>query len=183
MSDRASPLGAEFNPGRFGDLSSEPGVVLGERDFGYVAEIAVFDHDLSLAPRLISEALKKTDGGLSFLFARNRWLIAGPVALRDSIGRKIDTSRLSVIDQTHGRTALTVTGPRVEWVLAKLFAIDFREKAFRPGTGLATVHHDILAWIYRDARDEFILFVPRSCARSFWHTLRRAAEEVGYEIE
>jgi methylglutamate dehydrogenase subunit D len=183
MSDRASPLGAAFNPGRFGDLSSEPGVMLGEMNFGYAAEIAAFDHALAGTTRIISDALKSANGGFSFQFARNRWLVAGPVALRDAMARTVDASSLSLMDQTHGRTALTVSGPRVEWVLTKLFAIDFREKAFPPCTGLATLHHDIPAWIYREAGDGFILFVPRSYARSFWHTLHRAAEEVGYEVK
>jgi methylglutamate dehydrogenase subunit D len=182
MSDRASPLGAEFKPGRYGGASGEPGVRLGERQFDFVAEVAAFDNALAEAPRLISEAVKKAGGGISLQIARNRWLVAGPAALRDTLSRKADASSLTLIDQTHGRTTLTVSGPRVEWALAKLFAIDFREKAFPAGVGLATLHHDVSAWIYRDTTDGFILFVPRSFARTFWHTLRRSAEEVGYRI-
>jgi methylglutamate dehydrogenase subunit D len=182
MSDHVSPLGAEFKPGRYGALSGEPCVVLGEGQFDFVAEVAAFDQSKAEVTRLVSDALKKTGDGHSFQIAWNRWIVAGPAALRDAIGRKADDSRASLIDQTHGRTALTINGPRTEWVLAKLFAIDFRPKAFPASTGLATLHHDISAWIYRDTADGFILFVPRSFTRSFWHTLRRSAEEVGYRI-
>jgi methylglutamate dehydrogenase subunit D len=182
MSDRASPLGAEFKPGRYGDVSGEPGVALSERQFDFVAELAAFDDAIAEAPRVLPGALKKAGDGFSFQIAWNRWLVVGSAALRVAVSRKADSSSLSLVDQTHGRTALTIIGPRTEWVLAKLFAIDFRPKAFPTSTGVATLHHDIPAWIYRDAGDGFILFVPRSFARSFWHTLRRAAEEVGYEV-
>lgn len=182
MSDRASPLAAEFKPGSYGDLSGDPGVVLGESQFDFVAELAAFDDAIAKTPRALSDALKKVGDGFSFQLSNNRWLIAGSAALRDAIGRKADASRLSLIDQTHGRIALTLRGMRAEWVLAKLFAIDFRETAFPAGTGLATLHHDVSAWIYRDADDSFVLFVSRSFARSFWQTLCRAAKEVGYEV-
>jgi methylglutamate dehydrogenase subunit D len=182
MSDRVSPLGAEFKPGRYGDVSREPDVALSERQFDFVSELAAFDGARTEAPRLMSDALKKAGDGFAFQIARNRWCIAGSAALRDAVSRKADASKLSLVDQTHGRTALTINGPRTEWVLAKLFAIDFRPKAFPASTGLATLHHDISAWIYRDTADGFILFVPRSFTRSFWHTLRRSAEEVGYRI-
>jgi methylglutamate dehydrogenase subunit D len=182
MSDRASPLGAEFKPGTFGNLSGDAGVVLGERQFDFVAEVAAFDQSIAEATRLVSGALKKAGDGYSFQITQNRWLVAGAAALRDALSRKADSSSLSLIDQTHGRTVLTVSGARAKWVLSKLFAIDFRQTAFPTGTGLATLHHDVSAWIYRDAEDGFVLFVPRSFARSFWHTLCRAAEEVGYDI-
>jgi methylglutamate dehydrogenase subunit D len=181
MSDRISALGADFKPGRYGELSGGPGVTLSETDFESVMQIVAFENALETTTQLVRDAANKT-GGLSFSTARNRWLVAGPASLRDALLPRLDTASASLVDQTHGRAALNVKGTRMEWVLSKLFAIDFRLNAFHAGTGVATMHHDIFAWIYRGTDDSFSVFVPRSFARSFWHTLCRAAEEVGYEV-
>lgn len=88
----------------------------------------------------------------------------------------------AVTDLSHGRTAIRVAGPKSEWVLAKLFAVDLSAKSFPVGAGLSTKHHEIFAQIQRTGADQFDLYVFRSFARSFWHTLTRASEEVGYQV-
>ena len=88
----------------------------------------------------------------------------------------------SVTGLSHGRTAIRVDGPRAEWVLAKLFAIDFGLTALPVGSGVATQHHDLLAQIQRTGAMRFDLYVFRSLARSFWKTLCHSAEDVGYEV-
>ena len=85
-------------------------------------------------------------------------------------------------DLSHGRTALRIQGPKAEWVLSKLFAIDFSPDGFPVGTAISTNHHEIFAQIHRTNADRFDLYVFRSFARSFWQTLTRAAEETGYEV-
>ena len=113
--------------------------------------------------------------------AKSRWLAAGTHDFRNLIHRQTVPDKWSLIDLTHGRAALRVSGPKAEWVLSKLFAVDFREAAFPANSGLATMHHDTFAQIYRADAQTFDIFVYRSFARAFWHTLCRAAEEVGYE--
>ena len=71
-------------------------------------------------------------------------------------------------DLSHGRTAIRISGPKAEWVLAKFFAIDFSLPAFPVGSGVSTVHHDIFAQIQRTGANQFDLNVFRSFARSFW---------------
>ena len=88
----------------------------------------------------------------------------------------------SLIELSHGRTCLRISGPKAEWVLSKLYAIDFSVAAFPAGTGLSTSHHSIFTQIYRHDGETFDLFVFRSLARAFWHTLQRAAEETGFEV-
>ena len=77
---------------------------------------------------------------------------------------------------------LRIAGPRAEWVLSKLFALDFAPDAFPVEAGRATAHHDIFVQLQRTREDAFDLYVFRSFARSFWHSLCHAAEEVGYEV-
>jgi methylglutamate dehydrogenase subunit D len=181
MSDRASALGVEFKPGLFGDVSNNAGVTLGESFFGFTAEIAAFSGHEEDVAKLIGKAEARFDGSLSFQIARNRWLAAGSTKFRAALENGIDENQSSFMDLTHGRSAISVCGPKAEWVLSKLFAVDFRPSAFPEKTGLATMHHDTFAQIYRAGAQSFEIFVFRSFARSFWNTLCHAAEEVGYE--
>jgi methylglutamate dehydrogenase subunit D len=182
MSDRASALGEEFKPGQFGDVSNNAGVTLAESFFGFTAEIAAFPGHEEAVAKLIGKAEARFDGSLSFQIARNRWLAAGPAKFRTALENGIDENQGSFIDLTHGRSVFTISGPKAEWVLSKLFAVDFRVRSFPAKTGLATMHHDTFAQIYRSGAQSFEVFVLRSFARSFWKTLCHAAEEVGYEI-
>ncbi len=183
MSDRASALGADFKPGQFGDLSNGAGVHLSETGFAFVGELASFTHAAMLTDEMVKQACRDKETSAAFKFAANRWFLAGSSGLRDQLAAKTDPANASLTDLTHGRTSFLVTGPKAEWVLSKLFAIDFRQKAFPVDTGLSTMHHDIFAQIYRPYEQTFDIFVYRSFARSFWHTLCRAAEEVGYEVK
>jgi methylglutamate dehydrogenase subunit D len=181
MSDRASNLGAEFDPGLYGDISNGAGVTLSETFFAFTAEIAAFPGYEEALAKLISKAEARIDGSLSFQIARNRWLAAGSTKFRAALENGIDEDQGSFIDLTHGRSVFAVSGAKAEWVLSKLFAVDFRLSAFPEKTGLATMHHDIFAQIYRAGAESFEIFVFRSFARSFWKTLCHAAEEAGYE--
>jgi methylglutamate dehydrogenase subunit D len=182
MSDRASALGAAFKPGLYGDVSNGAGVTLSETFLGFTAEIAAFPGHQEAVSKLIGKAEARIDGSLSFQIARNRWLAAGSTKFRAALENGTDEDQGSFVDLTHGRNVITVSGAKAEWVLSKLFAVDFRLSAFPEKSGLTTMHHDIFAQIYRAGAETFEIFVFRSFARSFWHTLCHAAEGAGYEI-
>jgi heterotetrameric sarcosine oxidase gamma subunit len=181
MSDRASPLGPDFKRCQYGNLANGIGVTVSESDFGFLGELAAFPDAMDKIEKLVS-AMSKPEGNTAFKIAANRWFMAGPAPLSDLIRAKLKPADGSLIDLTHGRTALRLSGPKAEWVLSKLYAIDFSPAAFPAGTGLSTAHHTIFTQIYRRDAQTFDLFVFRSFARSFWHTLQRAAEETGYEV-
>lgn len=183
MSDRASALGDAHVPGRRGSLDGEPGVILSETFFDFVCELAAFDRQETALAALLAKAHGKVKTSYSFQTAGNRWLAAGTLEFRAFILRAHNPGITSLIDLAHGRTALQISGPKAEWVLSKLFAVDFREASFPSRTGLATMHHDTFAQIYRRDAQSFDIFISRSLARSFWETLCRAAAEVGYEAD
>ena len=181
MSDRATPLGDALVPGLYGNLAAAPGVTLSETFFDCVSELAAFDGQEPALAATLAKAHGRVKASFSFHVAKSRWLAAGTHEFREFIHRQAAPDKWSFIDLTHGRAALRVSGPKAEWVLSKLFAVDFREAAFPARSGLATMHHDIFAQIHRSDARTFDIFVYRSFARAFWHTLCRAAEEVGYE--
>ncbi len=182
MSDRASALGEARKSGAFGDVSNGAGVTLDEIFFDFVAEVAAFPTTFPAVEKLIGSATVKVKTSFAFKIATNRWLVAGTPDFRRALEPKLASQDGTLIDLTHGRTAFMVTGPKSEWVLSKLFAVDFRLAAFPDKTGLATMHHDTFAQIYRPGAETFDIFVFRSFARSFWGMMCHAAEEVGYEV-
>jgi methylglutamate dehydrogenase subunit D len=184
MSNRASALGADFSLGTYGNVTNGAGVHLSETSFGFIGELASFTPEKT--DKLIAslrKSLKQSDISAAFKIAPNRWFLSGTEALRDAITAKIKADEASLFDLTHGRTSFLIMGEKATWVLAKLFPIDFDLAAFPVDSGLATTHHGTFTQIYRAYENTFDLYVFRSFARSFWHTLNTASSEVGYVVE
>jgi sarcosine oxidase subunit gamma len=193
MVEQISPLGPAWKPGRHGNLAAGPGVVLSETRPGSIVQAAAFpgSEKAMMAAIRVASGLTLPDGaggGVAtdtkavFGIAPGRFLVVDQAeGLADRLKAAVWVKDGAVTDLSHGRTAIRIAGPKAEWVLAKLFAIDFTLVAFSLGAGRATQHHDILAAIQRTGPDRFDLYVFRSFARSFWTLLCHAAEEVGYE--
>ncbi|APH72647.1 sarcosine oxidase subunit gamma family protein [Aquibium oceanicum] len=194
MAEQVSPLGPAWVPGRHGRADGEPGVVLSETRPGSIVQAAAFPG----SEKAIIAAIRKaaglslpdgagggvaTDTKAAFGIAPGRFLVVDQSeGLADRLRAAIKPAEGAVTDLSHGRTAIRVSGPLAEWVLAKLFAIDFSLTALPLAAASATQHHDILAQIQRTGPESFDLYVFRSLARSFWMMLCHAAEEVGYEV-
>jgi heterotetrameric sarcosine oxidase gamma subunit len=88
-----------------------------------------------------------------------------------------------IVDQSHARALLRVTGPRARDTLEKGLAIDLHPRAFATGFAAATsvAHIPVLLWQVDD-RPTYEFAVPRSYALSFWHWLEASAVAYGLEI-
>ena len=195
MAEIQSPLGTTFVRGNHGNAAAGIGVTLRERTNISLIQVTAWSDTIPTVLTAIGSATgvivqnKPGNGRVAgeksvFGFAPGRFMVVGATPdfesrLRSAISPELGT----IIALTHGRTVIRASGPRVEWVLSKLFAIDFSEHAFPTGTGRATLHHDIHALIQRIDEETFDLYVFRTFARSFWLTLGHAAEEVGYRVE
>ena len=194
MAEPLSPLQPVWQPGRHGNLSGGAGVVLSETRPASIVQVAAWPGSERAVIAAIREAtgLAVPDGAgggvaaatkAAFGIAPGRFLVVDQAeGLEAELRGRIDAQLGSVTGLSHGRTAIRVDGPRAEWVLAKLFAIDFGLTALPVGSGVATQHHDLLAQIQRTGAMRFDLYVFRSLARSFWKTLCHSAEDVGYEV-
>lgn len=194
MAEPLSPLGSAWKPGRHGPAGGEPGVVLSETRPGSIVQVAAFPglEKAAMAAVKAATGLSLPDGAgggaaqetkAAFGIAPGRFLVVDQVeGLAETLRAALATADGAVTDLSHGRTAIRVAGPQAEWVLAKLFAIDFSLPAFPVAAGRATQHHDVLAQIQRTGPDRFDLYVFRSLARSFWTMLLHAGEEVGCEV-
>jgi sarcosine oxidase subunit gamma len=194
MVDVLSPLQPVWKPGTHGNTASGIGVVLTETQPGSIVQVAAWpgqEKKIIAAIRSVTGlALADGAGGgaandtrAAFGIAPGRFLIVDQgERLAATFSGAVTSETGTVTDLSHGRTALRISGPKAEWVLAKFFAIDFALPAFPVGSGVATVHHDIFAHIQRTGADQFDLYIFRSFARSFWTALCHASEEVGYEV-
>ncbi len=88
------------------------------------------------------------------------------------------TEHAAVTDQGDGIAALTIAGPRVEAVLARLVPIDLRPTAFPQGRTARTLVGHMTASVTRTGEEAFEIMVMRSMAGSLLADLREAAERV-----
>ncbi|MBK8457719.1 MAG: sarcosine oxidase subunit gamma [Phyllobacteriaceae bacterium] len=195
MVEIASPLGTAFKPGRHGKPDGAPGVIVCERKPATIVQVAAFSgRETAVREALVKAAGLKLNGKpgagvvngsrAGFGVAPGRWLIADDKeGLAGSFAKAIAHEDGAVTRLTHGRSVFRIEGPRAEWVLAKLFAVDFSPEAFPVGDAVSTTHHDVFAAIQRVGENAFDLYVFRSFARSFFETLVRAGEEVGCEVK
>ena len=115
----------------------------------------------------------------------NSWMI---VCSDDAAGRKpgelLKTLQAAVgdlgavVDQSHGRCCLRLSGSRARQVMAKNTAIDLHPQTFGPGRcALTSVAHMNASIVQVDDAPTYDLFVIRSMARSFAHAIEQACRE------
>lgn len=194
MAEPLSPLGASGRPGRYGNRAGGVGVTIGETRPAAIVEAVAWPGVEARLAAVISKAIDLEVSPTSGcgVFAENcaafgigpgRFLVVDQnEGLLSRLGARVVTEIGTVCDLSHGRTAIRIEGVSAEWVLSKLYPLDFSSPAFGIGQSRASAHHDIATAIQRTGPQQFDLFVPRSFARSFWHALCQAAEEVGYEV-
>jgi heterotetrameric sarcosine oxidase gamma subunit len=194
MADVLSPLQPVWDPGTHGSTADGVGVVLTETQPGSIVQVAAWQgQEKKLIAAIKSVAgLVLPDGAgggavndtkAAFGFAPGRFLVVDQnEGLAAIFSSTITSEAGTVTDLSHGRTALRISGPKAEWILAKFFAVDFSATAFPVGSGISSTHHDIFTQIQRTGAEQFDLYVFRSFARSFWTALCHASEEVGYEV-
>jgi sarcosine oxidase subunit gamma len=89
----------------------------------------------------------------------------------------------SIVEQSHGRTLLRVTGPRIRDALAKGLSIDLRPRIFKRGCAAVTVVNHIGVYFWQiDDLPTYEFAVPREYALSYWHWLETSAFEYGLEL-
>ncbi|MFC3208004.1 sarcosine oxidase subunit gamma family protein [Aquamicrobium soli] len=193
--ERQSPLRPVFQPGSHGNLEAGAGVALSEVQPDSVVQLAAWpgEEKKLIAAIAAVTGLSLPDGAgggvakggkAAFGVAPGKFMAVSEdddlaAAFADAVPAEMGT----VTDLSHGRTVIRIEGSRAEWVLAKLFAIDFSPTAFPTGSARSTVHHEIFAQIQRSDAEQFDLYVFRSFARSFWKVLCHACEEVGYVVK
>jgi sarcosine oxidase, subunit alpha len=132
-------------------------------------------------------AARDADGALVVGSAPGEWLLL--CAGADSGRTEKLQARLagleelvSVVDVTHGRALLRLTGPRAADLLAKVCAIDLADDVTPDGAALCTSTAKLVTGLVRDDMDgapSYLLHCERSSGQYLWDALLDAGVEFG----
>ncbi|WP_289034566.1 sarcosine oxidase subunit gamma family protein [uncultured Roseibium sp.] len=89
--------------------------------------------------------------------------------------------RAELIDQSHGRTRIEVSGPKVTQMLTKGTAIDLHEDQFALGQSAPTLIGHVSAQLTRVSPESFEILVLSSFALSLWDSLILMGREFGIQ--
>ena len=191
-----SALDGVATPGRYGAPAGAAGVVAREikgvalatvtARKGRIADLAVaarsaFGVDLPLTPRRVEGR------EMAFVWSGpGQWLAtcrALPATDIEMVLQAALAGRASIVDQSHGRTIVRVSGPRVRDALANGVAVDLHPSRFGTGDTAVTVvaHVNVHFWQI-DAAPTYDFAVARGFAASFWHWLQASSAEYGLDI-
>lgn len=190
-----SPLGTALLPGRHG-AAGDGAVHIAERRCDLVQVHARKGRADSVAAAMLAgfgvDLPKPGHAAEGATFAAlwiqpGAWLLMAPQGAEGALAGSVKAicgDAASVVDQTHSRCVISLSGGRASWVLGKLCRLDLHARAFGPGraavspvAGLSCVLHQ------RDAAPSYDLVVVATFARSFVASLTHAAEETGYIVE
>lgn len=192
-----SPLARLVNPRRHGRIAGEAGVSVGLRQSlsmvlvqarrGAASELAAAVRQ-AMALDLPDGSRAAFAGSLVAVgLAPDQWLLldkhsAGQESLLTRTQLAAER-RAAVVDQSHGRVAIRVTGDRCREALCLGVPIDLHPDVFRVGCAAATRIAHINAVILRmDDQPTYDIVVGSSFAESFWQWLISAASSFGCEI-
>lgn len=115
----------------------------------------------------------------------NRWLVVEPETrdLDALLQGALGSTGAAVVDLSHARASLRLSGRSARHVLMKAGPLDWHPSAFTPGMCAQTAMFHVSALI--DCRDEFIfdLYVARGFAVSFLESVIQASAEYGYQMK
>jgi heterotetrameric sarcosine oxidase gamma subunit len=195
MARSVSALDGAVAPGRHGRRAGDPGVIATEvRDVGLALVTARRGQRGALAETVRStfglelpDAPRRVAGrDMAFIWSGpEQWLAhmqPAPAAGMEAVLAPL-AGLAALVDQSHGRTVLRVTGPRVRDALAKGLPIDLHPRAFQTGFTAVTSAAHIGAQLWQiDDAPTYEIAVARGFALSFWHWLEASAAEYGIEL-
>ena len=115
------------------------------------------------------------------------WFVVAPRAEEGVLAGALKAAcgdAASVVDQSHGRTVVRISGARAPWVLAKSCRVDLDASVFGPGRVASTQLFHLAVTLHQvDAAPSYDLIVFSTFLGSFVEALCHAAEETGYMVD
>jgi heterotetrameric sarcosine oxidase gamma subunit len=189
MVERASALEGHNAPRQLGLIGpGGPGIYLSERDIAsawlvaaWPERLAVTGATLALAAGVAAApgpgASATGPGGTLLRVEPLKWLLISESEITDP---PVDTADGTVLELSHARTVIHVTGPKVLDLMARMVPIDLRLKNFPEGSVTNTaLHHLGVTILARDGG--FDILVLRSFGLAIWEILIDSAAQFGAE--
>jgi len=99
------------------------------------------------------------------------WLVGGPV-----VPLNLTVEQGTVVDLSHARTRIRITGARAAEFLNRHLPLDLREASFPVAAVAASQLHHVGVTLWRSNRG-YDLFIPRGYALSVWQVLLQTAAQ------
>ncbi len=185
---RASALAGHYGIGKFGTLGADdtPGVILQELADLVLYQVAAWPDTVDQVGKQVADAIGADQApapcrsvssptGSALRVEPLKWWLCGIRA------PDIDVERGTVLDISHSRTRLLITGPDAAEFLNRFLPLDLRESVFPVGSVASSViHHVGVTLCMSEAGYE--LFIPRGFALSLWHLFVDVAKQFGLEV-
>ncbi len=118
------------------------------------------------------------------------WMLLGAVgtggALAAQAGALPDDRLVTAVDVTHGRALLRLTGPDAPALLAKVCAVDLRDRVTPDGAAFRSSVAKLATDVVRDDRDatsSYLLHCERSSGQYLFDALLDAGAEFGVDVD
>ena len=102
------------------------------------------------------------------------WLLGSEVPI-------LEPEKAVILDLSHSRLHLQISGPQTTKLLNSFLPIDLRKAAFPEGKVISTAFHHVGVTLWR-TKAEYNLFLPRGFALSLWELLLDGAAQFGYDV-
>ncbi len=117
------------------------------------------------------------------------WLLVGASGSVSAVMSRVDTADdglVSVLDLTHGRALVRLTGSAGDRLLAKVCAIDLSDRGTPDGAAFRSSVAKLVTDVVRDDADDersYLLHCERSSGQYLFDVLLDAGGELGIEVE
>ncbi len=182
--ERLSPFGPELTPGRHGAAGASP-VTLAERR---VDIVQVMGSEAAVGGIALPQPGRAEISGdaMAVWIQPSGWLVIRPRSDEGALAKTLADAagdKAAVVDQSHGRAVLRLSGANARDVLAKGCRIDLHPRAFSAGSAATTtIDHITVTIVQVDATPIYDLVLPANFAEAFLGWLGMSAAEYGYEI-
>ena len=188
---RRSPLDGVLVAGGHGGSPDAPVVIAERRGLSLVQVIARREAAQAVAERLGLDPApvraSVVDAGSALWLAPGAWMVVAEGLEEGALYKSLldDLQGLAaVIDQSHGRAALRLSGQRARDVLAKGCRLDLHPRAFTPGMCAQSAVAQIGVLFHQiDEVPTYDLYMFAGYALDFLEWLSAGAAEFGYRIE
>ncbi len=173
MVERASALDGHYEPGCFG-ADGDPGVSLSEVRDLTLWQVAAWPDSLAAVSEKAGAAAG-TNGTLLLIEPLKWWLVGAQAP-------ELQADQGAILDLSHSRTHVKVSGPDATTLLNRHLPLDFREASFPVGSVASTAFHHVGVTLWR-SEEGYELLLPRGFALSLWQMLLESAAQFGCEVK
>jgi len=189
MVNRVSALNGHYLKGKFGDAAT-CGVTLCENTNLSLFQLAAWPDTLSAvgvkAAQLIGagqapgpgRVVVTPNGSLIRIEPLKWWLVDAAEAVPPTV---LSANEGAVLDLSHSRVHLSISGPQAALFLNRHLPLDLRETAFPVGTVASTAFHHTGVTLWR-SEQAFELLMIRGFALSLWKLMLESGAQFDVEV-